>query len=276
MEISFKEQCIVLRRKGYSVNEIMRITGRAKTSIYTHIQGIPLTAKRIAQYRRECGLRIRQFALARKGKSTRSFKEFQKWTPETVLLVSHLLFDGELMRGKCSYNNRSRSLLLRVERLMKMIYDFEPKRIRDHHTGVTRLAYYNVALSDFLFKKSQSLLKEINRHPLSHKREFLRAFFDDEGCITFLSTRKRQVRGYQKDVALLQTVKTLLSDFSIQSSIKAPNEVLISGKSNLLKFREEINFSPGVRINGNRSNSVWKKSLEKRELLDRAIQSFKS
>ena len=71
-------------------------------------------------------------------------------------------------------------------------------------------------------------------------------------------------------------VQKLLKDFQIPSAIHKPNEVVIMSKVNLEKFRKEINFSPGVFINGNRSNSIWKKSLEKRYLLDQAIKSFKS
>ncbi|OGG72878.1 hypothetical protein A3A38_01555 [Candidatus Kaiserbacteria bacterium RIFCSPLOWO2_01_FULL_53_17] len=67
----------------------------------------------------------------------------------------------------------------------------------------------------------------------------------------------------------------MLSDFNIESRIQLPNEIVSVGKENLLKFEKEIGFSPGVRINGKRSNSIWKQSLEKREILRRAIASYK-
>jgi hypothetical protein len=256
--------------------EIMRVTGRAKTTVYYHIQSIPLSAERWQEIKRKAAQRARQVSVSRKGKSKRAYKVFSEWTPDTVLLVSHLLFDGELMRRKCNYNNRSEALLKRVERLMKMLYDYEPARYVNRTSGVSRLMYNNVALSGFLYSKSQELLQEIPRYSLDLKREFLRAFFDDEGCMTLVIPKKRQVRGYQKNKEILTLVKRLLVEFEIHSEIKQPNEVVISGKENLLKFQKEINFSRGVRINGNRSNSIWKESLEKRVLLDRAIKSFKS
>jgi len=83
------------------------------------------------------------------------------------------------------------------------------------------------------------------------------------------------IRGYQKDLHILILVQRLLAQRGIAAQVKQPNEVVISGKENLRKFQKEINFSPGVRINGRRSNSIWKQSLEKRELLARAIVSFK-
>ncbi len=277
MKAHFKNRCRMLRKEGRTINEIMRITGGAKTSVYTHIQNIPLSTKRWKQIRKKSGEHIRAFALARTGKSTRPFATFQGWTPKKVLLVAHLLFDGEIAKRKCVYNNRSSKLVARVEALMKDIYDFAPKRYTDGRSGVTRIGYFNVALGTYLIAKSKELLRDIKLLPLECKREFLRAFFDDEGCMDFRPQRAvRQIRGYQKNTPILYLVRELLQSFEIQSSIKLPNEVIIRRKDNLLRFQKEINFSLGVCINGNRHNSIWKKSFPKRELLERAIKSFKN
>lgn len=272
---AFRQRCITLRKKGYSIIEIMEATGRAKSSIYTHIKDIPLSAERMKQYRIASGEWIRKFALARKGKSDRPFRSFDTWSAKTVLLVAHLLFDGEITRGQCVYNNRSEALIERVETLMKQLYDFEPRRYKNEITGVCRTSYFNVALQAYLQKKSRELLRKIKKMPQSLKREFVRAFFDDEGCMDFRPGRVR-IRGYQKDVRILKIIKRLLENFGITARIQLPNEVVIVGKNNLMVFEKEINFSPGVYINGNRSNSIWKKHLEKRVLLRMAIESFKN
>lgn len=88
-------------------------------------------------------------------------------------------------------------------------------------------------------------------------------------------SKKRMVRGYQNDQSVLLIVRELLKNFKIESKLAGRNEVVINGKENLIKFRDEINFSKGVRINPKRTNSLWKKNLEKRKLLDMAIASFK-
>ncbi|MEX0917415.1 MAG: LAGLIDADG family homing endonuclease [Candidatus Paceibacterota bacterium] len=274
---AFKEQCIALRKKDYSLAQITEVTGRPKTSVFFHIRDIPLSKKKQQLIRQGYAEHIRKFALERKGKSLRSFRKFQDWNPETVLLVSHLLFDGEITSSSCVYHNRSRALLERVERLMKNIYEFEPARHANKKTGVLRISYFNVALSAFFREKANELKKTITTQPLNCKREFLRAFFDDEGCIDFqLVQRKKRIRGYQKDVAVLKIVQRLLLSFGISSYLSVPNEVVISGKENLLKFQKEVNFSPGVRVNGKRANSRWKKNLEKRKLLELAIHSFRT
>ena len=165
----------------------------------------------------------------------------------------------------------------KVERNMKEIYEFPPALYLNKLTGVSRISYFNVALGAYLKQKSQELLEQITRMPTEHKRAFLKAFFDDEGCMDFRQKENaRKVRGYQKNTQILALVSRLLSDFTITSRVVFPNEVVIIGKENLIKFQKEIGFSPGVYINGNRTNSLWKKHLEKRELLRMAIASFKN
>ena len=236
-----------------------------------------MSAKRMRQYRTASGKQIRKYALARKGKSARPFHSFGTWTPEMVLLIGHLIFDGEILKAKCSYNNRSEALLNRVEKLMREVYDYEPARYLNRFTGVRRIGYYNVAISNYLQKKAKQLLGRIRQLPIEMKREFVRAFFDDEGCMDFRpKTNHRKVRGYQKNVLILKLIQTLLQDFNITARVVAPNEVIIVGKENLVRFEKEINFSFSVCVNGNRTNSRWKKHFEKRQILRLAIESFKN
>jgi len=272
----FKERCIELRKLDHTLPEIIKITGRSKTSVYYHIKNIPLSSEKQHSIKINSGLRISAFPIARRGKSNRKFKKFNKWNKNLVNLVSHLIFDGEINKSGCAYHNRNRTLLERVRTSMCYLYKFKPTKYLNTTTGVRRISYFNVALALYLKEKSLELLKKISNWPEAFKKEFLTAFFDDEGCMDFrISRRTRRIRGYQKDVQILVLVQKLLKDFDILSAINKPNEVVIMGKENLERFRKEINFSSGVYINGHRSNSIWKKSLEKRLLLDRAIKSFK-
>ena len=276
-DFNFKETCRRLRKEGHTLSQIVLITGRPKTSVHFHISDIPLNPKTKERVRKESGLRIREYSIARKGKSTKSFNRFSKWTPDLVLLLSHLMFDGEITRGVCSYNNRSLSLIKRVEGLMKKLYEYEPKRYVEKQTGVTRIAYHNVEMGAYLQKRATELCKVVHTLPPTHKKEFLRAFFDDEGCMDFRPKRnKRNIRGYQKNREVLIIIEKLLKDLGIDAHIEEPNEVVISKKENLGKFQKEIDFSLGVRVNGNRTNSTWKKDMEKSLLLSMAIDSYKS
>jgi len=100
--------------------------------------------------------------------------------------------------------------------------------------------------------------------------------FDDEGSIYFQNkTNIKTIRGYQYNDKILYLVQKLLENFQIESKVSTRfNEIVISCRKNLEKFAREINFSSGVKINGNRSNSIWKKDLEKREILRMALASY--
>lgn len=274
--MTFKEQCIALRKKDYSLGEIVKVTGRPKTSVYAHIHSIPLSDRKREKIRALQRIRISTFGAARKGKSSRPYTKFQDWDVNTIHIVSHIIFDGDFNTGGFSYNNRSNALIQQMEDAMKKIYPFPPKRYPNLATGVMRISYFNVVLRAHMKEMTALLLDQIFHLSHEHKRVFLRSFYDDEGCMDFRPQKnKRSVRGYQKDTKILDIVRRLLLDFDIASRFKYPNEVEIVGKDNLEKFQKEISFSPGVRINGRRSNSIWKQSLEKREILRRAIASYK-
>lgn len=76
-------------------------------------------------------------------------------------------------------------------------------------------------------------------------------------------------------MGILKLIHDLLEDFNIQSKVNGKhNEIVISKKLNLVKFRDKINFSKGIFINPNRKNSIWKKKLEKRKILNYLIDSY--
>ncbi len=271
----FRQKCIELRKRDYTLAEIVRATGRSKTSVYAHIRDMPLSERKRAAVRTASAIRASTIAEARRGKSLRVFEKFTVWDADTVRLVSHFIFDGEIKRSGCSYNNRNKPLLNQVEISMKKIYAFPPRRYTNRVTSVHRISYHNVALAAYIETKAAELLTAISSMSKSLKLVFIQSFFDDEGCMDFRPQRNlRQVRGYQKNVEILALIQKLLADLQIRATVKKPNEVVIVGKENLSRFQKVIGFSPGVRINGKRPNSIWKKSLEKREILQKALDSY--
>jgi len=196
------------------------------------------------------------------------------------MLIGHLLFDGEVERGYCKYSSSHEVLVNRVVELtQKEMYPYRPKRRVDSRTGVTEVAFYNIELGTYVLKKQENLLSNITELSPDNQSAFLTAFFDDEGCIDYKpETSRRRVRGYQNGMEVLEIIQELLSNFGIDATIRENtcNEIVVSRRENLQKFKKKINFSPGVKINSDRANSVWDKSLEKREILKRAIGSYQA
>jgi len=251
-------------------------TKRPKTSVYFHIRHIHLPENRKQEIRRVATQRFINYNKNRKGKSrlNRHPIPFERWNTALVSLVGHLIFDGEIKHGGCVYTNRSLALLKHVNACMQTIYPFTPKRY-ESLPGVHKIGYHNVELNKFFKSKARELLVEAKGMEHELQRSFLRAFFDDEGSVYFIGNR-RAVRGYQHNKNILHLIQHLLKNFGVESKVDITyNEITITRKENIARFSQEINFSKGLRINGNRSNSIWKKSLEKRELLRRALASYR-
>lgn len=273
----FKQKCIDLRSRNYTLGEIIKVLKRPKTSIYFHIKNVSkslvisekikkINIKNVEKFRPVKGV-------SWKGRHCRGF---EKWTPELVNLIAHSIFDGEIKRASTIYHNRSIPLINNFKDKIKIIYDFEPKLRIDSRSGVIRLEYHSIELTNFLVGKSQELLKIILLSSISFQREFLKAFFDDEGSIYFQKKRNsRRVKGYQYNDEVLFLVQKLLKNFGIESKVNTRfHEIVVSRRENLEKFAKEINFSAGLKVNGKRSNSIWKEDLEKREILKRALNSY--
>lgn len=273
--VSFKIRCITLRRKGLTINQIAKKTGRPKTSIYFHIRQISLNKRRCKEIRLARIRRFSNYSRSIRGKSrlNRHPIPFSHWNERLISLIGHFIFDGDISRRGCVYTNRSVSLHNHVCACMKEIYLFPPKRY-ESLPGIYKSSFYNVELAEYVEGKVRDLLKKISRMQFPLQRSFLRAFFDDEGSVYFIGNR-RAVRGYQHNAKILRLIQRLLKNFGIESRVDIKyNEITITRRENLDLFAQEINFSKGLRVNGSRSNSIWKESLEKHELLHRALASY--
>jgi len=270
------DKCHSLRKSGFSLNEIINATNLPKTTVFSYINDIILSP--------EIKILVRQNQIrktitrnnARKGKcwTGRKITFPQEWSDGLLFLTVHFIFDGTISYRSCVYQNRSETLISEVEDSMNEIFGLTPYRYFFQDTGVHRIAFYNVELASYFKDKALWLMANINNLSISKKRIFLQAFFDDEGCAHWRKN-KRIVRGFQKNLKILDLVKRLLEDFNIKTTIdKKYKEIIIGRKENLIKFQKEINFSPGIFINPDRKNSIWKQKLEKRYILSEMINSY--
>lgn len=272
----FKQRRIKLRKRDLTLGEMVKILKRPKTTIYFHVRQIPISTilkEKIAKIYRE------KAALAHPPKGVsilnRHCFDFGEWNREKVSLIAHAMFDGEihLSRG-VAYNNRSLVLINQFKRNMNLLYKHKPHLYINKKTKVVRLSYYNVELGSLFKNKAIELTAKILNFPLEFKRTFLQSFFNDEGAIYFRGTIRR-IKGYQYNDKILFIVQKLLKYFDIESMVDSRfHEITIGRRENLEKFAKEINFTPGLCVNGDRPNSIWKKSLEKREILNMALKSY--
>jgi hypothetical protein len=243
--------------------------------VFFHVRDIPLSEVRKKEICLAATRRIAAYSRSIKGKSRfqRHPVPFEIWDAELVSLLAHILFDGTVTYGGCVYTNRSEVLLDHVTKYMYRAFPYPPKRY-ESVPGVYKVAFHSVELQPFLRKKKRELITVVSTMTKELQRVFLRAFFDDEGSVYFIGNR-RAIRGYQHDEKILWLIQKLLKDFGIESTVGAPyNEITITRRENIERFAKEINFTAGVRVNGLRKNSIWKQSLEKRNILANALASY--
>ena len=273
---SLIQKCRTLRRKGLSLNYIIRVVHLPKSTIYDNIRDINLSLETKNRLHQSSIRPLVEFSRKRKGKCIpgRVVPKPKGWFCDLIYLVAHFMFDGEITAHSCIYSNRNKILINKVRTLMKKVFNLEPYEYLNKNTGVYRISYHYVELAIYVYKRSKELLKYIKKAKEKEKIVFLKAFFDDEGCAYYWGNA-RKVRGYQKNIKVLKLVRKLLKDFNIESRIDAKyKEIVISRRENLIRFQDVINFSRGVFINPGRKNSIWKKKIEKREILNRMIGSY--
>jgi len=273
-----------MRRSNATLGEIISATGLSKTTVFYHVRDIPKTKALLGRIStiNSANSKFARLALNKagfgKGKSfkTYPYNKPNQWTPDFVMLVAHLMFDGEINHSSCIYNNRSDALIRRIVKLMHDVIGVDDYKYYKKSDGVQRVSYHHVEITIFMEKKSRELLKYILEAPTDQKIAFLRAFFDDEGSMCF-EHKKRVVRGYQHSHERLLLVQKLLADIGIASTLDNRHvEITISRRENLIKFQKLINFSEGVYINPDRSNSMWKQLLQKRDILQMALASYQT
>ena len=273
------EKCRTLRRRGFTLGEIVGTTKLPKTTVYDHIRDIPLSTELEERIIRENIQRLDKFRPNKKGKCIpgRIVPKPKGWRNELIFLTAHFMFDGEIRHGNCVYQNRNLALINLVKQFMQEVFNLKPYYKFYEETGVHRISYHYVELANYFKERIEELKKYIKNASLLEKRMFLQAFFDDEGCAyIYIRGNNRKIRGYQHNSETLKLIQAILQDFDIKNRIEEKGkEVVISGKENLIKFRDKINFSKGIYINPERKNSIWKQKLEKREILNIMINSYK-
>jgi len=276
LKIKLINKCRELRIKGYSLGEISFATGIAKSSLYSYIKDIsldPEQKKDIEIRRKE---KNKNKINPRKGKCLpgREIIKPTSWSSDLVHIVSHFMFDGRVSQDCCIYYSNNKYQIEHMKKLLSRIFKAKPEvKLRDN--GVYGLTFYHVEFADYIKNRKDKLLSYLNNGASElEKRLFLKAFFDDEGCVYYRDD-KRRVRGYQKSYLILEQIRNLLSSFGIRARInKKATDIEISGQRNLIRFSKEINFSPKIYINPNRKNGIWKKKISKREILDLALKSY--
>lgn len=268
-------RCRVLRERGCSIGQIAKRLRLSKSTVHWHVKDISLTDAQREALRRQKQQLMARVNARRRGKPLHPVA-FRKpsWSKALVHLVAHLSFDGRVDRYGCYYYSRSRRQAEHVRRLLQSLLNVTPK-LQRRPNGIWMVSFRNVAVSEWLSRREQTLLDVIGERR-RWQREWLKAFFDDEGHVHMQGSHRR-VRASQHDLRTLQVAQRCLRAFEIPSRIdRASLSVEITRRKNLQRFQSVVNFSNGLTINPNRKNGLWRSALEKRDVLARLLASYQN
>ena len=157
-------------------------------------------------------------------------------TPQKARIIARLMADDCLYKFKSNYTLKyevsNEELLKQFEQDVLYVYGLRTKRYLNESGKkkgklipfvlVRSIKAYNDLLrySSSYFSDKWIVPKEIFESSLEVKREFLRAFFDDEGSIVKLKGRPCYVILYSINLKGIGQISLLLKDFGINSRIK--------------------------------------------------------
>ena len=178
---------------------------------------------------------------------------------ELGCLIGHLLGDGGIGMGSSVYvpfyTNNSLTLLEEFKICLTLFGHVPCVRFKHHNAG--HIVFPSI-LGVFLFQIFGNFIKQEKIVPnvvlnsdKSCKLAFLRALFDDEGCVN-ISSYTIQIRMSSKHI--MENIKKMLEGFDIKTGrmmVETPSftkrkiqyRFLISGRQNLEKFHSLIGFS---------------------------------
>jgi hypothetical protein len=174
----------------------------------------------------------------------RPLKEgFEKITKEKVRIYAHSIFDGHVSHSKgnsyiVGYTNKNSELLKEFEKDVQFVYGLKPT-ISKVKRGATLIVYSSKLMYLDILNFDKSLIKTNDEY----KKIYLKAFFDDEGCVGFNPKRgKFFISGSQKKREELLFIKSLLDGLDIQSKLYK-RTVEITLNKDIFRYSKLIGFT---------------------------------
>jgi hypothetical protein len=272
-------QITKLRYKGASYKEIARklFVGVGTSHKYTkNVKVSPAGVQRL-----ERKLKKKQNLFKRRYATPKEIPMAHRLTLSKIRIISHCLFDGSVVfhdgNYRIKYTNASWGLIKQFMRDMYNVYGLEPVYVRLNDgknqpwweveffskRAVEDLLRYSLSYSTL---NDLSLPRGITRNR-KFIRAFLRAFWEDEGCIDYAG----RLIAKSKSRRLIHDIQMLHQKFGISCSIWFDSRSNVYGiyvrknSENFHRFSEKIGFGSSVitrgRFSGRRKGVILESVL---------------
>ena len=281
----------ILRKHGHTLPEIARRFGTSKSAIHYHVKNVKIGIEgrlRLEKLMKEIVERARTFSARKRRENARlKLKDgCRKMSSEKASIVAHSLFDGCIGKREVRYFNKNRVLIQEFIDDMKAVYGLEPNS-QTIKNGVTTIEFYNLALTEDLLSYTPSYSTNDSRAKVptaiitsrgSVIREFLRAFWDDEGTVGFYPRAGRfYLRGRCKSESIRRDLVKLHRKLGIKVKEENGGVIIQNDLHSFKKFLKKVGFTPGVKVcEGNQVYPPRWEGYEKNHLLKDIIEYLHS
>ena len=262
-----------MRKKGNSYKEISVLLNVSKATVYKYSSSIKLSKK--AKKTILSKIRLNQQKFVKKYAVLKNLKKNVKWSINKIRIISHCLFDGSLTKYTLNYTNTSKMLIIQFINDVYSVYGINPTLLekKPGSFSIKYTVYFCCKrLCDDLrkYSPSYSTVDKISQIPekvfYSNKEEirnFLRAFWEDEGCITIKGEILGRIRSRKiRNQLLILHLKVGVECSSYDSSDDMYGLRIYKNEENIKRFNK-IGFGNAVIIRG------FNKGVKKQELFER-------
>lgn len=205
-------------------------------------------------------------------------KGYKKLTKEKVRIITHLVCDGSVSTNGSRYGihywNNNKSLINQFINDFRITYGLKMSVTENKHKKYPTTYHVQktskLALKDLLeygkYRNETKFFKPLLNLSKEKTAVLLRSAFDDEGSV---NPSKKTIVFVNNSKVLKEQIKELLSKFNITS--KDHGDLEITKKSNIKRFKKEVNFSKKVYVS--KSSKYYGKT--KRDVLNLLLNSYK-
>ncbi|MCD6477255.1 MAG: hypothetical protein J7K26_03830 [Candidatus Aenigmarchaeota archaeon] len=262
-----------MRNSGYSYFEISSKLKITKSTSYKYAKNVRLPVKSKKKISRKIYKRQKKFI--ENYAKTKKLPKNIKWNINKARIIGHCIFDGSVTDFNVNYTNSSKKIIDQFIKDIEIVYGLKYTNIYIKKGSVFdkyTVAYSSKKLCEDLKKYSKSYNSTSNMTKAPKKvfisdkkiiKEFIRTFWEDEGCITINGEILGRIKnkGLRDDLLILHR-KVGIACSPYNCSDGAFGIRIIINKENLNKFKS-VSFKEAMIVRGNNKGMLKKKLLER-------------
>lgn len=260
LEENLIKQIRDLRKKGYSYKELSKKFNISKSTAYKYSSSIKLTNRSMNIIFKKIEKRQKEFI-----QDYAKLKNLPKkinWSINKIRIISHCLFDGSVSKNVARYTNSSKALIDQFIEDMFSVYGINPSRIEvlgGKHLNKYTVYFCSKRLCSDLFKYTPSYSTASKKSKIPNKvfnssneeiSEFLRSFWEDEGCVTIKGEILGRIKSKKVRDQLFKLHKMLDIDCKKYNCSDNMFGIRITRREDNLKKFEKICFEKSRIVRG--------------------------